>query len=46
VTYEQARRRHAELKVELYERMAAERPDDPDVAAQLAEPLGALEDAA
>ena len=49
VTYEQAKRRHAELKVELYERMAAERPGDTEVAAQLAEAreaLGALEDAA
>jgi hypothetical protein len=35
VTYEQARRRHAELKVELYERMTADRPDDTTVALQL-----------
>jgi hypothetical protein len=49
VTYEQAQRRHAELKVELYERMAADRPDDIDVAAQLAQArqaLAALEDPA
>jgi hypothetical protein len=35
VTYEQARWRHAELKVELYERMTADRPDDTTVALQL-----------
>ena len=35
VSYEQARRRHAELKVELYEAMAANRPEDREVAIQL-----------
>ena len=34
VSYEQARRRHAELKVALYERMTADRPDDTKVALQ------------
>jgi hypothetical protein len=35
VSYAQARRRHAELKVELYEAMAADRPEDREVAVQL-----------
>lgn len=43
VGYEQARRRHAELKVELYEAMAADRPEDREVAVQL---LAAREDLA
>jgi len=43
VSYEQARRRHAELKVELYEAMAANRPEDREVAVQL---LAAHEDLA
>jgi len=34
VSYEQARRRHAEMKVELYEAMAASRPEDREVALQ------------
>jgi len=43
VGYEQARRRHAELKVELYEAMAADRPVDREVPVQL---LAAREDLA
>lgn len=43
VSYEQARRRHAELKVELYEAMAAGCPEDREVAVQL---LAAREDLA
>jgi hypothetical protein len=35
VSREEARRRHAELKVDVYERMVAERPDDKDVGLQL-----------
>jgi hypothetical protein len=35
VSYERARRRQAELKVELYERMAADHSEDSDVALQL-----------
>jgi hypothetical protein len=35
VTYEVAQRRHAELKVELYEAMLAERPGDRELARQL-----------
>ncbi len=35
VSYEHARLRHAELKVELYEAMAAQRPDDRELGAQL-----------
>jgi len=37
VSYEHARLRHAELKVELYEAMAAQRPDDRELGAQLLE---------
>lgn len=36
VSYEDAGLRHAQLKVELYEAMAAERPEDQDLARQLA----------
>jgi len=43
VSYEQARRRHAQLKVELYEAMSAARPEDREVAVQL---LAAREDLA
>ena len=35
VTREEARRCHAHLKVDAYERMHAERPDDNDVGLQL-----------
>jgi hypothetical protein len=37
VSYEQARRRHAEMKVELYEAMVAQRPGHRDVELQLIE---------
>jgi hypothetical protein len=37
VSYEQARRRHAEMKVELYEAMVTQRPGQPDVELQLNE---------
>jgi len=35
ITYEQARRRHAELKVQLYERMISQNPDDTKIALAL-----------
>lgn len=35
VSYQHARRRHAELKVALYERMVSENPDDTKIALQL-----------
>lgn len=37
VSYEQARLQHAELKVQLYEAMAAQRPEDRELGAQLLE---------
>lgn len=44
VTYEHARLRHAELKVELYEAMAAQRPEDRELGAQLIEARRRLAD--
>jgi len=35
ITYEQARRRHAELKVQLYERMISQNPNDTKIALAL-----------
>ncbi len=44
VTYEHAGLRHAELKVELYEAMAAQRPEDRELGARLIEARQRLTD--
>jgi hypothetical protein len=43
VTKTQAQRRHAELNVDLLERIASERPNDAQAAHQLAKARGELE---